>query len=144
MNNTPTIDQFQHEATNALPPLLRDDEAPPCTIVKGTKPMIILGPHNGYKVPQSLYDDKGLPLGLPHAWFDPENDEKRHEACDWGMLDLFSTLQQGEHSQHYTYLSSPYSRLVCDLSRAQSECITESSSEDGDMEIPGNLDLTPE
>lgn len=114
----------------------------PCSVVKGNSPIIIAGPHNGHVVPKSLYDSNNLPLGLHPLCFDPTSPFKRHEACDWGVANLFEVLQylEKEESQNHNYISSPYSRLVCDLSRSKDNAVTEKSSENQTI-ISGNFNL---
>ncbi len=115
-----------------------------CDIVKGNSPLIISGPHNGYFVPQSLHDDKNYPLGLHPSAFDPKSPFKRHEACDWGIAELFDVLQEmeakAEPPQKHNYISSPYSRLISDLNRPPEHSMSDKSSEDRSI-IPGNIDI---
>ncbi len=121
--------------------LLHPDEPRGCTIVNGTSPLIIAGPHNGHLVPQSLYEEN-RPLGLHSSCFDPGSPFKRHEACDWGVAGLFESLQEQESAadQSHSYISATYSRLACDLNRTVEHCITEKSCETGNV-VPGNTDI---
>jgi len=123
--------------------LIHDTNTPACDIITGNCPVILAGPHNGYAVPPALYDDAFRPLGLHRSCFDPLSPFKRHEACDWGMIELFGALQdiQAETHQQYHYISGNYSRLICDLSRASKDSMTPHSSENASP-IPLNVDLS--
>lgn len=106
-------------------------------INKGKSPVILTGPHNGWIVPDEyIYD--GMPLGVEPYWFDPLAENRRHEACDWGMAPLFDAIQK--RSNDYCMLSSNISRLVVDLNRIPAMIIYEGSSETGE-DIPGNQKL---
>ena len=124
-------------------PLLKNFKMPPCEVIAGNSPVILAGPHNGYAIPPSLHDENDRPLGLHTSCFDPLSPFKRHEACDWGMIELFGALQdiQKETHQQYHYISGNYSRLICDLSRAAEDSMTPHSSEN-ESPIPLNVDLT--
>ena len=130
--------------TNMNESILTLDESPTNTVIEGNSPLIIAGPHNGHLVPQSLHDENGNPLGIHASAFDPASPFKRHEACDWGVAELFTELQNLEKKsgKAHNYISGNYSRLVSDLSRAKEDTITEQSSEN-ENEILGNINLTP-
>lgn len=122
--------------------LLNDEEIQPVTLIKGDSPLIIAGPHNGYIVPQPLYDAHNHPLGLHPSAFDPKSPFRRHEACDWGIADLFEALQNFETQPPHThnYIAGNYSRLVIDLNRDKDISITTESCETGNI-VPGNIDI---
>ncbi len=122
--------------------ILNPNETAPCTLIKGNSPLIIAGPHNGHLVPEALHDDDH-PLGLHASCFDPKSPFKRHEACDWGVAELFTALQELEstNTQKHTYISGHYSRLVSDLSRPPQNSMAEHSSEN-ENDIPGNTNIS--
>lgn len=104
---------------------------------EGASPVVLTGPHNGWIVPDE-YVYNGKPLGVETYWFDPLAENRRHEACDWGMAPLFEAIQK--RSNDYCMLSSEISRLVVDLNRIPAMIIYEGSSETGE-DIPGNQKL---
>ncbi len=103
----------------------------------GGSPIILTGPHNGWGIPDD-YLDGGKPLGLDPYWFDPKAENRRHEACDWGMQDLFNIIEN--KAPEITLASAQMSRLLVDLNRIPSVMIYESSSETG-ADIPLNMNL---
>lgn len=100
-------------------------------------PIVLTGPHNGWHVPNLLVND-GKPLGLDTHWFDPANPRRRHEACDWGIHDLFNSI--GQKNSNIALLAATHSRLVVDLNRNPDTMIYARSSE-LDTAIPGNSAL---
>lgn len=106
-------------------------------INEGTSPIVLSGPHNGWIVPDD-YIQNGKPLGVESYWFDPQANNKRHEACDWGMQDLFDEISA--QNKEYCMIGAQISRLIVDLNRIPSVMVYESSSETGEI-IPGNTDL---
>ncbi len=111
-------------------------------MVVGTGPIVIIGPHNGHHVPYSLYTQSD-PLGLPASWFDRNDPKKRHEACDWGMKELFNKLYLKLATTDCHFLSANYSRLVCDLNRApdHDHWLTFKADE-LEIPIPGNTGIS--
>lgn len=105
---------------------------------EGASEIILTGPHNGWIVPDEFLED-GNPLGVESYWFDPKAANRRHEACDWGMQDLFDTLQTKR--KDICYISAHISRLVVDLNRIPSVMVYEASSETGEP-IAGNMHLS--
>ena len=103
----------------------------------GKSPVILTGPHNGWIVPDELIQN-GKPLGVEPYWFDPAAFNRRHEACDWGMQDLFDVIEG--MNPDICLIAAQYSRLVVDLNRIPSVVIYEGSSETGE-DIPGNMHL---
>lgn len=139
--------------TSSMPPsdnktinktaLLTDEDPPPFTLVEADTPIVITGPHNGFHVPQSLFEGK-KPLGLHKSVFNPLSPFRRHEACDWGLYRLFRAMQDNENKQKRhkcSYISGNYSRLVTDLNRTAMKSMDKQSSETGNI-IPGNNSLT--
>ena len=106
----------------------------------GKTPIILTGPHNGWNVPQSLMCN-GKPLGVEEYWFDPANPQHRHEACDWGMAQLFDEIEK--QNPEICLFAAKNSRLVVDLNRTPKLIIYENSSETGEP-IPGNTGLSTE
>lgn len=100
-------------------------------------PIILTGPHNGWYVPSQLIHG-GKPLGLDTHWFDPADPLRRHEACDWGIYDLFNSI--GQKNSNIALLGATHSRLVVDLNRNPNTMIYDRSSE-LDTVIPGNTAL---
>lgn len=106
-------------------------------INKGSSPVILTGPHNGWHVPDDYIVD-GKPLGVDGYWFDPLAENRRHEACDWGMQDVFDELQS--RRTNICMINAQISRLIVDLNRIPSVMVYEASSETGEA-IPGNMNL---
>lgn len=104
---------------------------------EGASPIVLTGPHNGWRVPDELTKD-GAPLGLPVYWFDPQNDNHRHEACDWGMQALFNEISA--QRPDICLVSAELSRLVVDLNRVPSDIIYSTSSETN-TPLAGNTNL---
>lgn len=105
---------------------------------EGTSEVILTGPHNGWVVPDEFIVD-GNPLGVESYWFDPKAQNRRHEACDWGMQDLFDAMQAKRSD--ICYASATISRLIVDLNRIPSVMVYESSSETGEP-VDGNMHLS--
>ncbi len=105
---------------------------------KGKSPVILTGPHNGWAIP-APHIDNGRPLGLAPHWFARGSKLRRHEACDWGVQDLFDEIQR--QNSDICLLSAKYSRLLVDLNRIPAFSICEGSSETGEP-IPGNRNLS--
>lgn len=103
----------------------------------GKSPVILTGPHNGWAVPEEYFKN-GYPLGLGAHWFDPSSQNRRHEACDWGMQDLFDAIEK--KAPDICLVSAQISRLIVDLNRIETVMVYEASSETGEP-IPGNTDL---
>lgn len=103
--------------------------------------VVLSWPHNGYAVPENLYIDK-KPLGLEPYWFDPKHPQRRHEACDWGMKELFQSMLN--KCNDYCFIDTNYSRLVTDLNRIETLSISKTSSEHEDQIIPLNQNLNIE
>lgn len=136
-------DRNTKNSTNTT--LLGPDDPEPITLVEADSPIIITGPHNGFYVPQTLYEDN-KPLGLHKSVFNPLSPFRRHEACDWGLYRLFRAMQgkESKNKRHKcSYISGNYSRLVTDLNRTAMRSMDKSSSETGNI-IPGNVALTKE
>ncbi len=93
---------------------------------EGSSPIVLTGPHNGWHVPDEFIED-GAPLGLPTFWFDPKNKDHRHEACDWGMQELFNEISNLRPD--ICLVSAEISRLVVDLNRVSTLMVYETSSE---------------
>lgn len=104
----------------------------------GNSPIVLTGSHNGWNVPDEFYEG-GNPLGVEPYWFDPAHELRRHEACDWGMQDLFDEIAR--QSNDICLMAAQYSRLVADLNRIPSLAFYEGSSETGEH-IPGNIMLS--
>ena len=104
----------------------------------GNSPIVLTGPHNGWEVPDAFYEG-GNPLGVEPYWFDPASELRRHEACDWGMQDLFDEIER--QSSEICLIAAQYSRLLVDINRIPSLVIYEGSSETGEH-IPGNMMLS--
>ena len=99
--------------------------------------VVLTGPHNGWSVPDT-YTQEGKPLGVETYWFDPNAENRRHEACDWGMQNLFDEIEN--QNSDICLVSAQISRLVVDLNRIPSVMVYETSSETGEP-IPGNMNL---
>lgn len=125
-----------------LAPILSEGEPPVFDLTEGSGPIIVIGPHNGYYVPKSLYDQSDNPLGVDPSWFDPDSADKRHEACDWGMKELFTSLEGFFSETNCSVLSANQSRLVCDVNRSPDNWLTLKSDE-LDVPIPLNTSITP-
>lgn len=108
-------------------------------------PVVILGPHNGWHIPNELHDLSDSPLGLRRDFFDPLSSDFRHETCDIGVSALFNRVRSAlNHAGiHCYYLSSNVSRLVADLNRRPSKAITPEMVELG-LTIPANDNLAPD
>jgi predicted N-formylglutamate amidohydrolase len=118
--------------------LLKPHEPEVFSVHQGAGSVVLTGPHNGFYVPENLYKN-GLPLGLDSFWFDPNDARRRHEACDWGMKELFEAINT--LAPDITTVVSNYSRLVVDKNRNIENMITPSSSETCEPLI-GNIGIT--
>ena len=103
----------------------------------GNSPIVFTGPHNGWAVPEDFYVD-GNPLGVEPHWFDPKSELRRHEACDWGMQNLFNEIER--QTSDICLVAAQYSRLLVDINRIPSLIVYEGSSETGEH-IHGNMML---
>ena len=110
-------------------------------IKEGRGSIVILGAHNGFDVPENLYTADGDPLGVSADWFSPAHENKRHEACDWGMKALFNGLNVALCDLDCSVLTAKHSRLVCDLNREPNQAITTRADELG-VAIPLNNALS--
>lgn len=104
----------------------------------GKSPVVFTGPHNGWAVPKTYIEDD-CPLGLEPHWFDPDSKLRRHEACDWGLQDLFDEIAL--QNTDICLISTVYTRLLADVNRIPSLIVYEGSSETGE-DIPGNIMLS--
>ncbi len=136
--------QYDQQPANpmmtAAPATLLGPEDPPVyTMHTGESAIVFTGPHNGWHVPKTLYKN-GLKLGIEDFWFDPAHANRRHEACDWGMKELFDALNA--KAPHITTVASNYSRLVVDKNRTAQHMVTPCSSET-DAPLSGNQNVCP-
>lgn len=117
-------------------------QAPDIVIVinEGNSKIVLTGPHNGWFVPEDFIE-AGNPLGVDPYWFDPNHELCRHEACDWGLQDLFNEIER--QTNNICLVSAQYSRLLADVNRIPALIVYEGSSETGEH-IPSNMMLGDE
>lgn len=106
---------------------LQDTDKHVLNVKNGDLPLLFTGPHNGHDVPSCLHQS----LGACPDWF-----KQAHEATDLHMADLFTTLYDTIGGANF--LSSNYSRLVCDLNAMPDYAITRCSPEENNLIIPHN------